>query len=191
MAGRPTWVIGLDRLLAERRLQKKDLALLAADDAGRPMRPANISHVASGIVTPDIVTLQRLARGFTLWDRGGIEGVRNPKGDPNAPDVALWEFFVSDEESELLRTRAQQMRTVNIPAIAAQVKQHVIKEFGDVVDRVTEAVLTGTDNAPVTNAVTSRSNASAASATTRPPDIVTTTREHPRGTERIKRRSSA
>jgi transcriptional regulator with XRE-family HTH domain len=87
-----TWAVGLHRLLAERRgLKKGDLAEMAG------VRPALISAVANSSTPPEISSLQRIASGFTKFDR---------KHDPLAPDVELWEFFVTDEQAAILRERA-------------------------------------------------------------------------------------
>lgn len=86
------WANGLNRLLAERRgLKKGKLAELGQ------FRPALISSVLNAPTPPEIDTLMRIAMGFTKFDR---------KHDPKAPDVELWEFFVTDEQAAVLRERA-------------------------------------------------------------------------------------
>lgn len=92
--GRP-WANGLARLLGERRLKKGELAELA------DVRPGTVSAVANSPKAPDVATLQRLADGFTKFDR---------RGHPTAPAVELWEFFVSDEQAALLRQSAHKQQ---------------------------------------------------------------------------------
>ncbi len=89
------WALGLHRLLAERRLKKSDLAELA------DVRAGTISAVVNSPRPPEVPTLQRLADGFTKFDR---------RGNPQAPAVALWQFFVSDEQAALLTESASQRR---------------------------------------------------------------------------------
>lgn len=87
------WGAALARLLAERRgLTKGTLAELADD-----MRPGTISSIVKSDKAPEVATIQRLADGFTKWDR---------KHNHNAPAVPLWEFFVSDQQAALLRASA-------------------------------------------------------------------------------------
>lgn len=88
------WANGLNRLLAERRgLKKGQLAEIGH------FRPALISAVLSPDTTyPDIESLTKIAHGLTVYDR-----VTNP----HAPDVELWEFFVSDEQAAVLRERVK------------------------------------------------------------------------------------
>jgi len=101
------WANGLNRLLAARRgLKKGTLAEMAQ------VRPALISAVANAATPPQIPTLQRLADGFTAYDR---------RLAPDAPPVELWEFFVSDEQSAALRDRA--VKTRDESAEAALVKR--------------------------------------------------------------------
>jgi transcriptional regulator with XRE-family HTH domain len=93
------WANGLNRLLAERRgLKKGDLAKLA------DVRPALISAVLSAATPPKVPTLERIAAGFTRYDRQ-----QNLASPP--PEVELWEFFVSDEQSAALRERVIKSRT--------------------------------------------------------------------------------
>jgi len=89
------WAFGLSRLLADRRLKKGDLAELAG------VRPGTISAVANSPKAPDVSTLQRLADGLTQFDR---------RGNPAAPTVELWEFFVTDEQAALLRESASKQQ---------------------------------------------------------------------------------
>lgn len=98
------WASGLSRLLAERRgLNKEDLAtLVPPDKKGRVFRPAMISKLAKGRTDRFLMSfLVRLAIGFTTYDR---------KLNLDAPDVELWEFFVSDEQAAVLRERALKTR---------------------------------------------------------------------------------
>jgi hypothetical protein len=95
-AERP-WANGLNRLLAARRGLKKGLLAEMSD-----VRPALISAVANSVTPPTIPTLQRIADGFTKYDR---------RHDPNAPAVELWEFFVTDEQAHALRDRATKTRS--------------------------------------------------------------------------------
>lgn len=105
------WAYGLSRLLNERRgLTKGKLARLAPlDDEGRDFRAAMVSKIAAGVSDAFLLSyLQRLADAFTKYDRDKTAG--NPKADPNAPAVELWEFFVSDEQAALLRERDMKTR---------------------------------------------------------------------------------
>ncbi len=67
-------------------MKKGDLAELA------DVRAGTISAVANSPRPPEVPTLQRLADGFTKFDR---------RGNTNAPAVGLWQFFVTDEEAGL------------------------------------------------------------------------------------------
>lgn len=98
------WANGLNRLLAERRgLKKGKLAeLCPGDKPGKSMRAPLISSVLNSDAAPSVETLQRLATGLTRYDR---------KLNPKAPDVELWEFFVSDEQAAALRDRAVKVQT--------------------------------------------------------------------------------
>ena len=97
------WANGLTRLLAERRgLTKGKLAELIAGDVGKKARPAMISKVAKGHTDKfQMTALVQLAEAFSKYDR-----LLNPQ----APDVELWEFFVSDEQAAALRARAIKTR---------------------------------------------------------------------------------
>jgi len=88
------WANGLHRLISERQgLKKGQLAKLAA------IRSGFISVVANAKSDKnfEVQGLQRLADGFTKFDR---------LTNPHAPAVEIWEFFVTDEQSALLRDRA-------------------------------------------------------------------------------------
>ena len=103
------WAAGLARLLRERGdLQKGELAGYCAPKqaGGVPFRPGTISVVAKSSRMPDIHTLQRIADGFTAYDR------RVNGGDPAAPTVNLWEFFVTDEQASLLRNACAAQRAL-------------------------------------------------------------------------------
>lgn len=83
------WANALDRLLAERRgLRKGALAQMAN------VRPGTISAVANSPKPPTVPTLQSIADALTAYDR---------RGNPTAPEVGLWEFFVTDEQAGTLR----------------------------------------------------------------------------------------
>src|SRR6185436_20472393 len=81
------WAAALARLLRERGVKKTDLAAYGLKRVG------TISDVLHQPKRPDIRTLQHLADVLTKFDR------RAKGGRPDAPDVPLWEFFVSDEQS--------------------------------------------------------------------------------------------
>lgn len=105
------WANGLARLLTNRRLQKGKLAELAG------VRPGTISAVANSPKAPDVATLQRLADGFTKHDR--TENLQ-------APAVALWEFFVSDEQANLLhQSAAHDRQLVKQEELASLVTQQL------------------------------------------------------------------
>lgn len=91
------WASGLNRLIAERRgLKKGQLAEIGG------FRPALISAVLSPATQfPDLESLTKIAKGLTRYDR---------KLNPHAPDVELWEFFVSDEQAAALRERLRKTR---------------------------------------------------------------------------------
>lgn len=88
------WAAALARLLRERDVKKRDLSVYGLKRAG------TISDVLHQPKQPDIRTLQQLADVFTAYDR------RADGGQADAPAVPLWEFFVSDEQSALLRAQA-------------------------------------------------------------------------------------
>lgn len=112
------WIAGLERLLRERRgLKKGELAALSPNDKGefvpdppkghkpKHMRPGAISSLLSPTGgAPTVDTLSRLVDGFNRWNR--------LHQDAGLPDVELWEFFVTDEQSALLRQKAAHAQTV-------------------------------------------------------------------------------
>lgn len=109
-----TWANALERLLAQRRgrLKKGQLAKLAG------MRPGNISAVLNKPNPPNIQTLMRIVDALTAFDR---------RGNPTAPAVELWEFFVTDEQAEALRSiadaQAEAVRKVQTPTVADSFSQ--------------------------------------------------------------------
>lgn len=122
--GRP-WAAGLNRLLAERRLKKGALADLATDDDGKPMRAGTISSILNADIPPKTTTLLRLIDGFHAYDR------QHP--DLKLPPVELWEFFVSDEQSEILRHRDATARAaVDERSIEERVMQRLLNRFSEV-----------------------------------------------------------
>jgi len=119
MLTRP-WANGLLRLLAERRGLKKGQVA----EAGK-FRAALISAVLNSPKPPKIATLQKIASGFTRVDRH-----RNPK----APDVELWEFFVSDEQADLLRAKNQQHQNLaKEEELVARIEQRLMSRFAGVI----------------------------------------------------------
>lgn len=110
------WANGLNRLLAERRgLKKGQLAEVGG------FRPALISAVINSPTAPEVETLTKIAKGFTTYDR---------KHDPKAPDVELWEFFVSDEQAALLRVKATQHQSLaREEEIAARIEQRLLAKL--------------------------------------------------------------
>ena len=90
------WATALSRLLRERGVKKSDLMAYGLKRAG------TISDVLHQPKQPDVRTLQNLADVFTAYDR------RSDGGRADAPPVPLWEFFVSDDQAELLRTHQAQ-----------------------------------------------------------------------------------
>jgi hypothetical protein len=75
-----------------------------------------ISKIAAGGSDQFLMSfLVRLADAFTKFDR---------ERDLNAPDVALWEFFVSDEQAAVLRDRASKTRSDTA-------HEMVMKEFAE------------------------------------------------------------
>lgn len=119
------WAYALDRMLADRRLKKTDLAELAG------VRPGTISAVANSPKAPDVATLQRLADGLTKHDRS--ENLQ-------APAVALWEFFVSDEQAALLHQSAQsQQRLVKQEELTSL----VIRQLAPAVAQAVAAAVAG------------------------------------------------
>jgi len=163
-----TWSAALVRLLADKRLKQAELAKLA------DVRQGTISDIINEKRPPDLTTLRKLAAAL---------------------GVPLWLFFVDERQAALLRNQAEQdailMRRTAIDEQIKDIVQAALAPMADSLTAVVEAKLTGTDNAPVTDPANGRSNAAASSAIPRKPEIVTTTREHPRGTERIKRRTSS
>lgn len=126
---RRPWATGLERLLRDRRLKKGDLAALAG------VRPATVSAVANSPASPDVQTLQRLADGFTKYDR---------QQHPHAPAVALWEFFVSDEQAALLQQATQsQQRLVRQEDLAALVIQKLAPAVASAIQDVTSSSALG------------------------------------------------
>jgi hypothetical protein len=112
VSSRP-WANGLNRLLAERRGLKKGRVA----EVGH-FRPALISAVLNSPKPPEIETLQRIATGFTTYDR---------ELNPRAPEVELWEFFVSNEQAALLREKAVQHQTLaREEEIAAKIEQRIM-----------------------------------------------------------------
>jgi len=110
------WANGLNRLLAERRGLKKGQVA----EVGK-FRPALISAVLNSPKPPEIDTLQRIANGFTKYDRH-----LNPK----APAVELWEFFVTDEQASLLREKAVQHQSLaREEEIAARIEQRIMSRL--------------------------------------------------------------
>jgi hypothetical protein len=113
----------LERLLRERRdLNKGGLAAYCQPKKiGKPFRAGTISAVVNSNKMPDIDTLQRIADGFTAYDR------RPKGGNPSAPEIPLWEFFVDDEQARLLRT--------------AQAAKQAIVPQEELIQRLTPAIL--------------------------------------------------
>jgi len=122
VAVRP-WAAGLNRLLAERRLKKGELAQLAKDEHGKPMRPGTISSVLNPQGPPPKVgTLLQLIDGFAAYDRLHPEH--------RFPPVELWEFFVSDEQSEALRARDASARGVeDLRSMKQQLLSEIVSDF--------------------------------------------------------------
>ena len=115
------WVAAFERLLRKRQgLQKQKLAELGNFSPGRistflkgPKQPDNPKEPRKEWPMPDIATLQMFADALTKWDR---DAKQNPRGNPKAPAVQMWEFFVSDDQAELLhRNDAQQAELVTAP----------------------------------------------------------------------------
>lgn len=116
--GQRPWIAGLERLLRERRgLKKGELAALSPNDKGEyvpdPPRGHKPKHMRPGAISallspsggaPTVDTLVRLMEGFNRWNR--------LHADAGLPDVELWEFFVTDEQSALLRQKAALAQTV-------------------------------------------------------------------------------
>lgn len=128
------WAAGLTRLLAERRLKKGALAELSKDESGKPMRAGTISAVLNSDAPPEVRTLLRIADGFAAFDR------LHP--DQKFPPVELWEFFVSDEQSELLRHRDAVTRAVvDERALRERVKQQLIAEQSERIERIIDGEL--------------------------------------------------
>jgi hypothetical protein len=88
------WAAAVDRLLKRRGV--KPVALTAFG----LKRPGTISDLRNQPKRPDIQTLQHVADVLTAYDR------RHRGGNPHAPAVALWEFFVSEDQAELLHKQA-------------------------------------------------------------------------------------
>lgn len=118
------WANGLNRLLSARRGLKKGTLAEMAD-----VRPALISAVANSSKPPQIPTLQRIANGFTKYDR---------KSASDAPDVELWEFFVSDEQAAVLRERASKTRDDSAhTALLKRITESVVSAMKQVEDERT------------------------------------------------------
>ena len=98
------WAGGLDRLLKERQLKKSKFAELAG------IRAATISVALHSARGPAIETLMALCRGFTTYDK---------RVNPTAPDVELWEFFVTDEQATLLRKNVAENHAPTTEAVDA------------------------------------------------------------------------
>jgi hypothetical protein len=72
---------------------------------------------------PEIESLIRIAQGVTKFDR---------MTDPHAPAIELWEFFVSDEQSELLRAKAVQHKSLAMEEeIAARIEKRIIDRLAN------------------------------------------------------------
>jgi len=125
------WATGLHRLLADRRMKKQDLADLAGVRAG------TISAVVNSPRPPEIPTLQRLAEGFTKYDR---------QGNPRAPEVPLWHFFVTDEQAALLTASATKHQEL---VKQEQLVDRVMERLAPIVANVIQDAVLGTP-APAT-----------------------------------------
>lgn len=102
MISRP-WASAVDRLLRLRGVKPVGLAAFGLK------RPGTISDLRNQPKQPDINTLQHVADVLTNYDR------RADGGDIHAPAVELWEFFVSDEQAELLHKKAEQQAALVKP----------------------------------------------------------------------------
>ena len=128
------WASGLHRLLAERRMKKQDLADLAG------VRPGTISAVVNSPRPPEIPTLQRLAEGFTKYDR---------QANPRAPEVPMWHFFVTDEQAALLTASASKHQEL---VKQDQLVDRVMERLAPMVATVLHDVVNGTpEQAPATS----------------------------------------
>ena len=107
------WAAALQRLLRERPgLEKGALARLCPDRDGSWSESKTApKHLPIGRISdllnpnrgaPHVATLQRLVEGFNRWNR------LNPEA--NLAEVQLWEFFVTDEQSTVLRNREAALR---------------------------------------------------------------------------------
>jgi len=88
------WAAAIDRLLKRRGVKPVELSAFGLK------RPGTISDLRNQPKRPDIQTLQHVADVLTAYDR------RSQGGTPHAPAVELWEFFVSEDQAELLYRQA-------------------------------------------------------------------------------------
>ena len=103
MPDRP-WIAAFERLMRERQgLKKQALAELGQFAPARISTLLNPPKPPKDWSTPDVGSLQALAEAFTKWDRFAPG---NPRRNPSAPAVELWEFFVSDQQAAVLRAQA-------------------------------------------------------------------------------------
>jgi hypothetical protein len=111
------WAAGLQRLLNERPgLKKGKLAEMAG------IRPGTISGILNQPIQPDTASIKALCVALSEWDR---------RGNPNAPDVEMWEFFVSDDQSKMLRTKAAQVTALVAPPMTSDEKTALVSEIVD------------------------------------------------------------
>lgn len=140
MSARP-WAAGLTRLLNERRMKKGELAALCqGKKVGTPMRAGTVSAVLNSARPPDISTLLRLVAGFERWAADPKHPERKAL---NLPRVELWEFFVTDEQSALLRKQmAQQDALTTEDDAVGRVKARALAELmEDYINRAAETEL--------------------------------------------------
>jgi hypothetical protein len=108
------WAAGLQRLLNERPgLKKGKLAEMAG------IRPGTISGILNQPIQPDTASLKALCLALSEWDR---------RGNPKAPDVEMWEFFVSDDQSRLLRMKAAQSTALVAPPLTPDEKTALVAD---------------------------------------------------------------
>jgi transcriptional regulator with XRE-family HTH domain len=138
------WAHGLERLLTERRLKKGDLSKLSGVRAG------TISAVANSPAPPEIPTLLKLLDGFTAHDR---------QQNPEAPAVALWQFFVSDEQAAML-SEANAAKAKLLKKEQANTQLADLLARPDIVDALTRLVSAASNGQPVSQPTPSEPQAS-------------------------------
>lgn len=121
------WAYGLSRLLTARPGLKKGVLADLADIKG-----GTISGLLNGPKPPHVATLQKIADAITAYDRDK---------NPHAPDVQLWEFFVTDEQAAILRESASQRRQI---ASEDRLIDRVLTRLAPIVTTALQEELSGT-----------------------------------------------